>query len=48
MVEYLYVSPDAWAGQDIPLPKAGLIAVPKQPGIGFTPDPAVLDRYRLS
>jgi L-alanine-DL-glutamate epimerase-like enolase superfamily enzyme len=48
MVEYLYTRPDAWVGLDVPLPKSGLITVPKLPGIGFTPDPAVIDRYRLS
>lgn len=48
MVEFLYTRPDAWIGQDIPLPRSGKIAVPQQPGIGFTPDDAVLDRYRLS
>ena len=48
MVEFLYTRPDAWIGHDIPLPRSGHIAVPTQPGIGFTPDDAVLDRYRLS
>lgn len=48
MVEFLYTRPQAWIGQGIPLPRTGQIAVPKQPGIGFTPDAAVLDRYRLS
>jgi L-alanine-DL-glutamate epimerase-like enolase superfamily enzyme len=48
MVEFLYTRPHAWIGQDMPLPQSGQIAVPKQPGIGFTPDAAVLDRYRLS
>jgi L-alanine-DL-glutamate epimerase-like enolase superfamily enzyme len=48
LVEFLYTRPEAWIGEDIPLPHAGHIAVPQQPGIGFTPDAAVLDRYRLS
>lgn len=48
MVEYLYTRPEAWVGLDMPLPNSGQIAVPKQPGIGFAPDPAVIDRYRLS
>lgn len=48
MVEFLYTAPQAWIGRDIPLPRSGQIAVPKQPGIGFAPDAAVLDRYRLS
>ncbi|WP_088347151.1 MULTISPECIES: mandelate racemase/muconate lactonizing enzyme family protein [Rhodomicrobium] len=47
-VEFLYTRPDAWIGENIPLPEAGHIAVPPGPGIGFTPDAAVLDRYRLS
>ena len=48
MVEFLYTRPHGWIGQDVPLPKSGHIAVPRQPGIGFIPDDAVLDRYRLS
>lgn len=48
LVEFLYCAPEAWIGETIPLPEAGHIAVPTGPGIGFAPDDAVLDRYRLS
>lgn len=48
LFEFLYVKPDAFAGRDIPLPRDGRIAVPADPGIGFVPDEAVLERYRVA
>ncbi|HEX6959263.1 MAG TPA: mandelate racemase/muconate lactonizing enzyme family protein [Ferrovibrio sp.] len=47
LFEFLYVKPDAWLGQDIPLPKAGQIALPGAPGIGFVPVDETLRRYRI-
>lgn len=48
LFEFLYVEPEAWLGTDIPLPKAGKIAIPDGPGIGFTPDEAAIARYRVA
>ena len=45
MFEFLYIEPEAWLDPSIPLPKDGSIAVPDRPGIGFDPDPAILERY---
>jgi L-alanine-DL-glutamate epimerase-like enolase superfamily enzyme len=47
MIEFLYTLPGGWTGHDIPLPKDGAIALPSRPGIGFSPDEAVIDRYRI-
>lgn len=47
LFEFLYVEPDAWLGQNIPLPKAGQISVPSNPGIGFAPEEETLRRYRI-
>ena len=47
LVEFLYTRPEAWIGQEMPLPRKGQIAVPKGPGLGFVPDQPVLDRYRM-
>lgn len=46
MVEYLYVEPEAACGHDIPLPHKAMISIPDQPGLGFVPDQAVIDKYR--
>jgi L-alanine-DL-glutamate epimerase-like enolase superfamily enzyme len=48
LFEYYYVKPDAYVSQSIPLPKNGKIDIPKAPGIGFEPDMAVLDKYRVA
>lgn len=48
LFEYLYVKPDAFMGHDIPLPVNGQIAIPASPGLGFVPDDAVLERYRVA
>ena len=47
MFEFLYIEPEAWLDPAIPLPKDGAITVPDKPGIGFEPDLAVLQRYRI-
>jgi L-alanine-DL-glutamate epimerase-like enolase superfamily enzyme len=47
MIEFLYTAPEAWTGLDIPLPRDGAIALPSRPGIGFAPDTAAIDRYRI-
>jgi L-alanine-DL-glutamate epimerase-like enolase superfamily enzyme len=46
LFEYYYVRPEAYVG-NIPLPRNGSIVIPDAPGIGFEPDMAVLDKYRL-
>jgi L-alanine-DL-glutamate epimerase-like enolase superfamily enzyme len=48
LFEYLYVKPAAFLARDIPLPAAGVIAVPAAPGLGFAPDQAAIDRFRVS
>lgn len=48
MFEYLYIEPEAWLDPSIPLPKDGQITVPDKPGIGFDPDPSILERYRVA
>jgi L-alanine-DL-glutamate epimerase-like enolase superfamily enzyme len=47
MLEFLYTAPEGWTGLDIPLPKSGTVALPSRPGIGFTPDTALINRYRI-
>lgn len=48
LLEYLYVRGEAdLAAGGTPAPQRGTLAVPTGPGHGFTPDMAVLDRYRL-
>jgi L-alanine-DL-glutamate epimerase-like enolase superfamily enzyme len=46
LFEFLYVTTEAWLDPAMPLPKAGLLSVPRTPGLGFTPDPALLQRFR--
>lgn len=45
-LEWLYVQPDAWPAPIDRLRSGGLVAVPDEPGLGFVPDPAVMQRYR--
>lgn len=45
LFEVLYVKPAGFAGLNTPLPNAGRIAIPTGPGIGFTPDTAVFERF---
>lgn len=48
LFEVLHVAPEAFSGRNIPLPKDGWIRVPDAPGIGFEPDHAAIDRYRVA
>jgi len=48
LLEYLYVTPDAWLAGDIPRPSKGFITPPTGPGLGCEPDAAVLSRYRIA
>jgi len=48
LFEFLYVEPDAWIASQTALPVNGRIAVPDTVGIGFTPDLAVIERYRVA
>ncbi|UUZ75801.1 mandelate racemase/muconate lactonizing enzyme family protein [Polaromonas sp. P1(28)-13] len=45
LFEHLYVDPQAWIGGEPLQPVRGQVAIPKRPGIGFEPDPGVLQRY---
>jgi len=45
LFEFLYVKPEAWLDGNMPLPADGKVQVPKLPGLGFEPDPALLKRY---
>jgi len=46
LFEYLYITPESWLAGDMPVPAAGAIHVPDGPGLGCTPDPEVLARFR--
>ena len=48
LFEYLYVDQEAWCGLNPPKPVNGMIAIPDTPGLGFEPDPAVIERYRVA
>jgi L-alanine-DL-glutamate epimerase-like enolase superfamily enzyme len=43
--EYFYCWPDAWLFGDALSPRRGELAVPQGPGLGFEPDPAVIERF---
>lgn len=45
-LEWLYIDPDAWLAPFDHLKSGGWLAVPDEPGIGFSPDADVLRRYR--
>lgn len=45
-LEWLYVQPDAWPSPIEELRSGGMLAVPDEPGLGFTPDAVVMQRYR--
>lgn len=45
-LEWLYVDPDAWLAPFDHLRMGGWMSVPDEPGLGFSPDPAVMKRYR--
>lgn len=45
-LEWLYVQPDAWPAPIEELRSGGVVAVPDEPGMGFSLDPDVMQRYR--
>lgn len=45
MFEHLYIEPQAWVGSEPLYPADGQMPIADRPGIGFEPDPAVLERY---
>lgn len=47
VLEYLYITPEAACGQDIPLPIDAMIAIPDRPGIGFEPDFGAIEKYEV-
>ncbi|MBY5460843.1 mandelate racemase/muconate lactonizing enzyme family protein [Rhizobium leguminosarum] len=47
LVEYLFVDPEAWLAPT-PQPTAGVLASLSSPGIGFEPDPGVLQKYGIT
>jgi hypothetical protein len=47
LFEYLYVDQEAWCGLNPPKPVNGFIAIPDKPGLGFEPDPSVVEQYRV-
>ena len=46
--EYLHIDAEAVLSPSIPLPVGGEIALPEGPGLGFEPDMAVVERFRVS
>lgn len=48
LFEYLYVSADAVIDESMPRPQKGVLAVPDLPGIGCTPDPKIIEKYRVA
>lgn len=45
--EHLYIEPQDWAGGEPLRPERGRLAIPARAGIGFEPDPAVLERWAV-
>ena len=45
LLECLYIEPEAWLDPDIPLPKDGEVQILNRPGLGFEPDPELLERF---
>ncbi len=48
LFEYLYIAEEAVIDASMPRPNAGFLAIPDQPGIGCTPDEAIIARYRAA
>lgn len=48
LLEHLWIKPDAYLSEAIPLPVRGFVTVPDAPGLGCVPDPAVIARYRVA
>jgi L-alanine-DL-glutamate epimerase-like enolase superfamily enzyme len=47
LFEHLYISQEAVIDPSMPRPQNGQLAIPDVPGIGCTPDPKVIERYRV-
>ena len=47
LFEHLYIEPEAYLDASIPLPHNGQVTVPNKPGLGFEPDEAVIEKYRV-
>jgi L-alanine-DL-glutamate epimerase-like enolase superfamily enzyme len=47
LFEHLYVQPAAWLAGEPLAPERGRIAIACRPGIGFEPDPGVLQRFAV-
>lgn len=45
--EFLYIEPESWLYQDMPLPENGLVSIPSGPGLGMELDPDILAKYSL-
>ncbi len=48
MFEFLDIEAEAWLAPDMPLPEGGTIRLPSRPGLGFEPDMAVVERFRVA
>lgn len=48
LFEYLYISQEAVIDESMPRPQKGQLAIPDLPGIGCTPNPKVIERYRVA
>lgn len=47
LFENLYVAQEAWCGLRSPKPVGAMIAIPDAPGIGFEPEMAVIETFRV-
>ena len=45
--EHLYIEPEAYLDIEVPLPVNGSISVPDRVGIGFEPNPELLEKYAV-
>lgn len=48
LFEYLYIAEEAVIDETMPRPQRGILAIPDTPGIGCTPDPNIIARYRVA
>jgi L-alanine-DL-glutamate epimerase-like enolase superfamily enzyme len=47
LFEYLYIEPQAFIDPRIPLPVQGTVGLPEGNGLGFEPEPELLERYAV-
>ncbi len=47
LFEYLYVWPQGQLYRSLPLPQQGFVHVPEGAGLGFDPDPEIIEGYRV-